>query len=83
MHKRTPAQVYQPSEKRKPKQELQQLLTITVRRYVYTDSTISLFGIRYKIPAGYIGCRIWLYLKGDKVSLEAMDKIIYKFRLKV
>jgi len=83
MNKRTPAQVYQPSEVRKPKQELQQLLTITVRRYVYTDSTISLFGIRYKIPAGYIGCRIWLYLKGDKVSLEAMDKIIYKFRLKV
>ncbi len=83
MSKRTPASVYQPSEVRKPKQELQQLLTITVRRYVYTDSTISLFGIRYKIPAGYIGCRIWLYLKGDKVSLEAMDKIIYKFRLKV
>lgn len=83
MHKRTTAQVYQPSDQRRPKQELQQLLTITVRRYVYTDSTISLFGIRYKIPFGYIGCRIWLYLKGDKVSLEAMDKIIYKFRLKV
>ena len=83
MDNRTPASVYQPSEKRKPKQELQQLLTVTVRRYVYTDSTISLFGIRYKIPAGYIGCRIWLYLKGDKVSLESMGKIIYRFRLKV
>lgn len=83
MHKRTPAQVYQPSEVRKPKQELQQFLTITLRRYVYTDSTISLFGVRYKIPAGYIGCRIWLYLKGDKVSLEAMGKVVYKFRLKV
>lgn len=83
MEGRTPALVYQPSEVRKPKQELQQLLTITIRRYVYTDSTISLFGIRYKIPIGYIGCRIWLYLKGDKVSLEAMGKIIYKFKLKV
>jgi transposase InsO family protein len=83
MEGRTPAQVYQPSEIRKPKQELAQLLTITVRRYVYTDSTISLFGIRYKIPLGYIGCRIWLYLRGDKVSLEAMGKIIYRFRLKV
>lgn len=83
MHKRTPAQVYQPSETRRPKQELRELLAITVRRYVYTDSTISLFGVRYKIPAGYIGCRIWLYLKGDKVSLEAMGKVIYKFRLKV
>lgn len=83
MDNRTPAQVYQPSEIRKPKQELARLLTITVRRYVYTDSTISLFGQRYKIPFGYIGCRIWLYLKGDKVSLEAMGKIIYRFRLKV
>ena len=83
MEGKTPAQAYQPSEVRKPRQELQQLLTITVRRYVYRDSTISLFGQRYKIPFGYIGCRIWLYLKGDKVSLEAMGKIIYKFRLKV
>ena len=83
MNKRTPAQVYQPSEVRKPKQELQQLLTITLRRFVYTDSTISLFGIRYKIPLGYIKCRIWVYIKGDKVSMEAMGKIIYRFRLKV
>ena len=83
MNKRTPAQVYQPSEVRKPKQELQQLLTITLRRFVYTDSTISLFGIRYKIPPGYIKCRIWVYIKGDKVSMEAMGKIIYRFRLKV
>lgn len=83
MHKRTPAQVYQPSERRKPKQELQELLIITVRRFVYTDSTISLLGVRYKIPSGYIKCRIWLHLKGEKVSMEAMGKIIYKFRLKV
>lgn len=79
----TPASVYQPSERRKPKQELSQLLTITLRRYVYRDSTISLFSKRYKIPTGYIGCRIWLYLKGDKVSLESMGKVIFKFRLKV
>ena len=83
MNKRTPAEVYQPSEIRKPKQELQELLTITLRRYVYTDSTISLFGIKYKIPHGYIKCRIWLHLRGDKVSLESMGKIIYRFRLKV
>ena len=83
MEGRTPAEVYQPSDRRKPQQELAQLLTITVRRYVYRDSTISLFSKRYKIPLGYIGCRIWLYLKGDKVSLEAMGRIIYKFKLKV
>lgn len=83
MNGQTPASVYQPSEDRKPKQELTQLLTITIRRYVYRDSTISLFGIRYKIPLGYIGCRIWLHLRGDTILLEAMGKIIYKFRLKV
>lgn len=83
MDKRTPAEVYQPSERRRPKQELQELLTITIRRYVYRDSTISLFGMRYKIPPGYIGCRIWLRLKGEKVFLEAMGKTILKFRLKV
>lgn len=83
MHKRTPARVYQLSEKTKPKQELQELLTLIVRRYVYTDSTISLFGVRYKIPPGYIKCRIWLHIKGEKVSMEAMGRIIYKFRLKV
>jgi len=83
MHKRTPASVYQPSERTKPKQELQQLLTLTVRRYVYMDSTISLFGVRYKIPPGYIKCRIWLHIRGEKVSLESMGRVIYKFRLKV
>lgn len=83
MENRTPAEAYQPSESRRSKRELAQLLTITIRRYVYRDSAISLFGIRYRIPSCYIGCRIWLYLKGDKVSLEAMGKIIYRFRLKV
>lgn len=83
MDKRTPAEVYQPSEKRRPKQELQELLTITLRRYVYRDSTISLFGVRYKIPPGYIGCRIWLKLKGDKVSMEALGETVLRFRLKV
>lgn len=83
MHQRTPAEVYQPSEKRRPKQELQDLLTITLRRFVYMDSTISLFGKRYKVPAGYIKCRIWLKLRGEKVSLEAMGRTILRFRLKV
>jgi len=82
MNKRTPADVYQPSERRKPKGELQELLTITLRRYVYRDSSISLFGQRYKIPPGYISCRIWLHLRGDSVFLEAMNKVICKFRLK-
>lgn len=82
MNGKTPAEAYQPSEKRKSKQELSELLTITVRRFVYLDSTISLFGKRYKVPEGYIKCRIWLKIKGEKASLEAMGKTILRFRLK-
>jgi transposase len=82
MNGRIPAEVYQPSERTKPKQELSELLTITVRRFVYLDSTISLFGKRYKVPSGYIKCRIWLKIKGEKASLEAMGKTILRFRLK-
>lgn len=82
MNGQTPASIYLPSERRKPKQELSELLTITIRRFVYTDSTISLFGKRYKVPPGYIKCRIWLKIKGEKATLEAMGKTILKFRLK-
>jgi len=83
MNGRTPAEVYQPSEKRKPKQELQELLTITIRRLVYLDSTISLFGKRYKIPNEFIACRIWVRIKGETVRVEAMGKVVYKFKLRV
>lgn len=82
MHNRTPAEVYQFSDRRKSQQELQELLIITLRRYVYKDSTISLFGKQYKVPLGYIGCRIWIRIKGEKVFLEAMGKVICKFRLR-
>jgi putative transposase len=83
MDGKTPAEVYLPSERRRPESELSELLTIVKRRYVYTDSTISLFGKRYKVPPGYIKCRIWLKIRGENVFLEAMDKVILKFKLKV
>lgn len=83
MSGQTPAEVYQPSERRRAEQELQEMLTLTLRRYVYTDSTVSLFGQRYRVPPGYIKCRIWLHLRGEKVTLEAMGKTILKFRLRV
>ena len=82
MNGQTPAEVYQPSERTRPRKELSEILTITIRRFVYLDSTISLFGKRYKVPPGYIKCRIWLKIKGEKVSLEAMGKTILRFRLK-
>lgn len=82
MNGRTPAQVYQPSTIRRPKQELQELLTITIRRLVYRDSTISLFGKRYKVPNEFITTRIWARIKGETVRIESMGKVVYKFRLR-
>ena len=82
MNGRTPAQVYQPSTVRKPKQELQELLTITIRRLVYRDSTISLFGKRYKVPNEFITTRIWARIKGETVRIESMGRVVYKFRLR-
>ena len=82
MNGRAPAEVYQPSEKRKPKQELQELLTITIRRLVYRDSSISLFGKRYKVPNEFITARIWVKIKGETVRVESMGRVVYKFRLR-
>lgn len=82
MNKRTPAEVYQPSERRKSKQELSELLIVTIRRLVYRDSTISLFGKRYKVPNEFITCRIWVKIKGETVRVESMGKVVYKFRLR-
>ncbi len=83
MNGRTPAEAYLPCEKRKPKQELQELLTITIRRLVYRDSSISLFGKRYRVPNEFITYRIWVRIKGETVRAEAMGKVVYKFKLKV
>lgn len=82
MNRRTPAEVYQPSEKRKSKQELQELLTITIRRLVYRDSTISLFGKRYRVPNEFITARIWVRIRGETVRVESMGRVVYKFRLR-
>lgn len=83
MNGRTPAEAYQPSMIRRPKQELQELLTITIRRLVYRDSTISLFGKRYRVPNEFITARIWVRIKGETVRVESMGRVAYKFRLRV
>lgn len=82
MNNRTPAEVYQPSIVRRPKQELSELLTVTIRRLVYRDSTISLFGKRYKVPNEFITARIWVRIKGETVRVESMGRVVYKFRLR-
>lgn len=80
---RTPSEVYSPSRRRKDPRELRTMLVVEERRKVMRDSTISLYGHRYRVPPGYINCRIWVKIIGDKVIFEAMDKVIWKQRLKV
>jgi len=83
MEGRTPAEVYRPSQRRKDPRELRTMLAIEERRKVMRDSTISLYGHKYRVPPGYINCRIWVKIIGDKLIFEAMDKVIWKQRLKV
>lgn len=73
---------YHPSVKRLTPLELQTLLTVEERRKVSRESTISLYGKRYLIPPGYIGCRIWVKIKGNKLLFEANGAVFWKERLR-
>lgn len=78
----THASKYHPSERRLSQIELQTLLTVEERRKVSRESTISLYGKRYVVPPGYIDCRIWIKIKGNKLSFEANGKVFWKEKLK-
>lgn len=78
----TRASKYHPSERRLSQIELQTLLTVEERRKVSRESTISLYGKRYIIPPGYIGCRIWIKIKGNKLCFEANGEVFWKERLR-
>jgi len=77
----TRASLYHPSERKLPQIELQHILTILERRTVTRFNTISLYGIRYRIPPGYMRCRIWIKIVGNKLYFESMGKIFWKTRL--
>lgn len=79
----THASRYKPSERKVHAVALQTLLTIEERRKVTRESTISLYGKYYYIPKGYIGCRIWVKIKGNKVYFEANGEVFHKTRLKL
>lgn len=79
----TRASRYQPSKRRVSRVELQTLLVVEERRKVSRESTISLYGKQYLIPPGYIGCRIWVKIVGNKVFFEADGEVFWKTRLKV
>lgn len=79
----TRASRYQPSKRRRSRIELQTLLVVEERRKVTRQSTISLYGQEYYVPSGYIDCRIWVKIVGNKLLFEANGKIFWKTRLKV
>lgn len=73
---------YQASERKLSRMELIKLLTIEERRKVTRESTISLYGKHYWVPKGYIGCRIWVKIIGNKLYFEANDKIFWKTNMR-
>lgn len=79
----THAARYAPSKRRLTRVELETLLTIEERRKVTRESTISLYGKHYIIPPGYIGCRIWVKIKGDTLFMEANGRVFWKTRLRL
>ncbi|MBU0570130.1 DDE-type integrase/transposase/recombinase [Patescibacteria group bacterium] len=79
----TRAEKYKPSERKADKVELQTLLVVEERRKVSRESTISLYGQKYFVPSGYINCRIWVKIIGNKVYFEANGEIFWKTKLKL
>lgn len=73
---------YHSSERKLTKLELIKQLTIEERRKVTRESTISLYGKHYYVPKGYIGCRIWVKIVGNKLYFEANDEIFWKTNLR-
>jgi transposase len=80
---KTRAERYRLSERRIKRVELETLLLIEERRKVTRESAISLYGKHYFVPPGYIGCRIWVKVIGDRVLLEAGGRVIRKTRLRL
>ena len=78
----TRASRYKNSERKLPQVELQTLLTVEERRKVTRESTISLYGKHYYIPPGYINCRIWVKIKGNKLYFEANGEIFWKTKIR-
>lgn len=79
----TRADRYESSERRIKRVELETLLLVEERRKVTRQSTISLYGKQYFVPPGYINCRIWVKIVGNRVLFEANGKIFWKTGLRL
>lgn len=51
------------------------------RRRVYLDSTISYSGHSYRVPPGYLKCRVWTKLRGDTLFIEGGGRVIIEPKL--
>lgn len=80
---KTRAERYTSSKRKIKRVELETLLLVEERRKVTRESTISLYGKHYFIPPGYIGCRIWVKIIGDRVLFEANGRVFSKTRLRL
>ncbi len=78
---RTPSHYYHPSPRRRSTAELQVLLLHEEPRRVYLDSTISYYGHSYRVPRGYLKCRVWTKLRGDTLFIESGGRVIIKHTL--
>lgn len=79
----THAAHYKAAKRKLTRVELETLLTIEERRKVTRESTISLYGKHYVVPPGYIGCRIWVRIKGDRLFMIAKDRVFWRTRLRL
>lgn len=79
----TRAARYRKSQKKIKRVELETLLLVEERRKVTRESTVSLYGKHYFVPPGYIGCRIWIKIVGNKVLFEAGGKVFHRTRLRL
>lgn len=79
----THASRYKSSDRRLSRVELETLLVVEERRKVTRESTISLYGKHYYVPPGYINCRIWVKVIGNKIIFEANGEVFWKTRIRV
>ena len=80
---KTRAERYSSSRRKIKRVELETLLLIEERRKVTRESTISLYGRHYSVPPGYIGCRIWVKVIGDKILFEANGRVFWRTKLRL
>jgi len=66
---------------RRSKKELQVLLVHEEPRRVYMDFTINYYEQRYRIPPGYLNCRVWTKVRDDTFFIESCGRVIIKHKL--